>query len=118
MQGGTSLQQIRDKLVSAVAYDVGTHLCVCCACVVQVGLAAARAAVSLSPSDPQLHHELSYLEAEAELWGAVRRYDDPAIYKALETYAKRMEVRGDSGGGGVCVGGGGGAGGGHRSQVL
>jgi hypothetical protein len=33
-----------------------------------------------------------YLEAENELWAGVKEYDDPAIYKALENYAKRLEV--------------------------
>ena len=63
----------------------------------QAGLAAARRALQLSPSDPQLLSELSFLEAEAELWGSVPGpvgYDDPRAMKALETYAQRMEVGG------------------------
>lgn len=68
----------------------------------QAGLAAARRALQLSPSDPQLLSELSFLEAEAELWGSVPGpvgYDDPRAIKALETYAQRMEVGGCLAGG-------------------
>jgi hypothetical protein len=63
----------------------------------QAGLAAARRALQSSPSDPQLLSELSFLEAEAELWDSVPGpvgYDDPRAIKALETYAQRMEVGG------------------------
>ncbi len=66
-----------------------------CLRVVQAGLAAARRAVQSDPSNPQLLAELSFLEAEAELWSSVPGpvgYDDPRAVKALETYAQRMEV--------------------------
>jgi hypothetical protein len=59
---------------------------------VQAGYIAAQSALAVEPDNPQLRHELMYLEAENELWAGVKGYDDPAIYKALEEYAKRLEV--------------------------
>jgi hypothetical protein len=59
----------------------------------QAGFAVASSAAAVAPDDPLVLHELAYLEAEAELWRSVTSYDDPAIYKALEVYAKRLEVR-------------------------
>jgi hypothetical protein len=59
---------------------------------VQAGFAVASSAAAVSPDDPLVLHELAYLEAEQQLWSSVKSYDDPAIYKALEKYAKRLEV--------------------------
>lgn len=57
-----------------------------------MGLAAAQKALAASPSSPQLKAELAYLQAEHGLWASVQDYEDPAIYGALEQYAKRFEV--------------------------
>ena len=58
----------------------------------QAGYIAVQSDLALDPDNALLLHESRYLEAENELWGSVRSYDDPAIYKALEQYAKRFEV--------------------------
>lgn len=57
----------------------------------QAALISVQSALAVSPDDPQLLHDAAYIQAEADLWGSVSRYDDPHINKALEQYAAKLE---------------------------
>eukprot|EP00878_Enallax_costatus_P010043 GHUV01010482.1.p1 GENE.GHUV01010482.1~~GHUV01010482.1.p1 ORF type:complete len:611 (+),score=181.63 GHUV01010482.1:1052-2884(+) len=56
------------------------------------GLAAAQAAASLHPGDPQVLAELAYLTAAHDLWRDMRDNADPAWTQALEQYAEALEA--------------------------